>query len=395
MLKYFRRLFRSICDLLLFWGKKHKFTYVLAFYMESVGEFQFFEPTLSRLLEQEEILFLVVHPGLGNWHGLQEKNKKILFVDEFILSIIKRKISIFLNTEFKGLKGVYSICLFHGQPSKGVTFARYKIWEQFDAFFMYGPLHRQAYEEIVLEKNGVIPSVPEVFKIGYPKSDDLINGKYDRRRFLLDLNLDPDRPTVIYAPAFNEGASLRCYGPRIIDTLCQLPYSVIVKLPIDCLQPVDNFYATGGLDWFQALTWFQARYINFRLMHELKIDAALAAADVLITCISSVGFEFMAIGKPVVFINTPKYFSNYLKKLFPNQDVEALAQRNTVNGGKEWGVVVDHPQELPQAVSYALRYPGFFASQNLRTRLLYNPGNAAKTAADTVLSILFTKIRPQ
>jgi glycosyltransferase involved in cell wall biosynthesis len=382
-------------DLLLFSAeiRRRGKTFVVLFFMESKGERQFFEPTLKSLASVPDVLFVVASPGLvdSEFVGDYKRDKKIIFVDSLILrfGLVKKNISLFLNTEFQSLHGVYSICLFHGQPSKGVTFQYYKIWERFDAFFMYGPLHRESYESEVIKQLGTIPEKPKVFEIGYPKSDDLINGKYSRDDFLIDLGLDVDKKTVIYAPAFNEGASLRCFGVEIIETLCRLPHNVLAKLPIDCLQPTSNSYATGGVDWFEKIGSFQAKYDNFRLIQDIKIDPALSASDVMVTCISSVGLEFLAIGRPVIFFNTPKYFSDYLKKLLPDHDVESLSQKNFVNGGKEWGFVIDSPDELPKAISEVLSHPDLYPKDpaKLRSYLLYNPGNATNVAVDTILSI--------
>ena len=46
------------------------------------------------------------------------------------------------------------------------------------------------------------------------------------------------RKTIIYAPAFNEGASMREFGEEIIAVICGLDgFNVLAKLAIDCWLP--------------------------------------------------------------------------------------------------------------------------------------------------------------
>lgn len=380
--------------LFLFLTRKYKKDPIIVFQMDTLGERQFFEPTLKAIITKLKIILIISHNGVYKKELIMkhEYRNNIIYLNHHYLqhSYVKERISLFLNTEFNRLEGVQSICLFHGQLSKGVTLPYYRVWERFDVMFLLGPLQREAYEEIVTKINGSVPSKPITFNIGYPKSDDLINGKYDRESFLLNLNLDIKKKTIIYAPAFNEGSSLRCFGLEVIKTLCHLDYNILTKLPIDCLQPTTDYYATGGIDWFKEISIFQSKYNNFRLVTDLKIDNALAASDIMITCISSVGFEFMVLGKPVIFFNTPKYFSDYLKKLLPNEDMEIFSKTSHVNGGKEWGLVIDTPNELPNAIEEVLKQPELYPKDpgKLREYLLYNPGKAAEVAADTIISII-------
>jgi CDP-glycerol glycerophosphotransferase (TagB/SpsB family)/ubiquinone/menaquinone biosynthesis C-methylase UbiE len=378
--------------ILLILTRKYKKKPVVVFQMDSLGERQFFEPTLKALSMRIKTILVISHNGIYKKEIMlvNEDGIKVIYLNSRLFSLIKKRISLFLNTEFSGHEGVLSVLLFHGQPSKGVTFPYYKVWEHFDAMFLLGPLQREAYEEAVIKHTGKIPSKPLTFNIGYPKSDDLINNKYNRESFLLNLNLDEKKKTIIYAPAFNEGSSLRCFGLEIIETLCQLEYNVLAKLPIDCLQPTTDYYATGGIDWFKEISLFQSKYNNFKLITDLKIDHALAASDVMVSCISSVGFEFMAIGKPVIFFNTPKYFSEYLKKLLPDEDMEIFSRKNHVNGGKEWGLVINTPNELPDAIDEVIKHPELYPKdpEKLRSYLVYNPGKAAETAVDTIISLI-------
>jgi CDP-glycerol glycerophosphotransferase (TagB/SpsB family) len=311
-----------------------------------------------------------------------------------------RRLDLYVTTEqfMFGPPTVYTLTVFHGQPSKGVTF-RHPQADPFqcnDGFFLYGPLHRQALQEHLDEWRLTLPTHLSLFDIGYSKSDDLINGKFDRNEILREMNLDAGKKTILYAPAFNAGASLRENGVEIIDTLCGLTqFNVIAKLPIDVFQPTSDLESTGGVDWPAAIGDLERRHANFRLDRRLEANPALACSDVLITCVSSIAFEFLAIGRPVIYLDTPAFFSETLRAWFPGRDVSCWANRTVVNGGREFGLVVSTPSELPAAIDDVLDHPQDHPRQPsaLRDRLLYNPGRATEAAVDQIGALLGRQVR--
>jgi len=311
-----------------------------------------------------------------------------------------RKLDLYITCEqfVSGPPTVYTVTLFHGQPSKGVTF-RFRGRDALmanDALFLYGPLQRQALQEHVEYWGLALPPHLSVFDIGYTKSDDLINGKFDREQSLMELGLDPGKKTVLYAPAFNEGASLRECGLEILETLCSLKqFNILAKLPIDCLRPVSDFKATGGVDWFKTIGRLEQEHANFRLVRSFQADSALAAADLLITCVSSIGFEFLAIRRPVIYIDTPKFFAKTLTSFFPRHDLSSWSQRTTVNGGREFGLVIHQPRELSQAIAEVFAHPEWYPKRksDLPHYLLYNPGKATEAAVNQIAKLLAQKVR--
>ncbi len=113
----------------------------------------------------------------------------------------------------RGAADIFSVCIFHGQPSKGITFSG-EIIEAFDAFFLYGPLHQDALKEFIREYcAGELPAHLALYEIGYTKSDQLLRGEYNREKILLEMGLNAGEKTILYAPAYDEGASLRECGP--------------------------------------------------------------------------------------------------------------------------------------------------------------------------------------
>src|SRR6185295_19745243 len=70
---------------------------------------------------------------------------------------------------------------------------------------------------------------PAIRLIGMPKVDRLVDGSIDRREVLAGLDLDPSRPTVLYAPTWSPASSLNAMGDELIAMLVQRPVNLIVK----------------------------------------------------------------------------------------------------------------------------------------------------------------------
>ena len=181
-------------------------------------------------------------------------------------------------------------------------------------------------------------------------------------------------------------------GKEILSALCRLDnYNVIAKLPIDCLNPG----LVGGIDWYSTLAALESSFSNFKLMRNLEIDPGLAASDVLITCVSSVGFEFLALKRPVIYFDTPKFFRETLSTFFPNHNLSSWANRTAVNGGREFGVVVSRPEELPGAIKEVLAHPKEYPKRQseLPQCLIYNPGKATEAAIKQIANLLAQRVR--
>ena len=377
----------------------------LAFEIAGPGELQFAAPIIREYAIRHPADLLVIShrgdPRADLVFGDQDLGPRLVHLSSRHLQAgLVPSLGLFLTTSqyAGGIPAVYSVCLFHGQPSKGLTFTS-EILLSFDAFFLYGPLHRAALQEFLTDSGMQAPNSLDLFDIGYPKSDALIQGVYDRATELARVGLDPAHPTVLYAPAFNHGASLREYGTRILETLCRVTDSarelnVIAKLPIDCLRPASDLRANGGVDWFAEVQSVARRYPNLVLWPRVDIDGALACSDVLVTDVSSVGFEFLALGRPVVFVECQRFFDEAMAAYHPGKDVRTWKDRDTVNGGRQFGIVVKTPEELPSIVKRLLserQGDQACAAAEMQSRLLFNPGRAAQAAVDRIDELLSSR----
>lgn len=385
----------------------------IGFDLMSIGEVQFLRSVLLRFTERfpNDLIWMFHHENTtaAEFENLVPAlNGRVRHVPyRRVREPWFEKLDLYVTTEqfVPGPIGVYTLTLFHGQPVKGVTFLLpngasrpHDALEANDALFLYGPLHRETLREHLAIRSLQLPSHLSLFDIGYTKSDDLLNGRFTRENYLRALGLDPAKKTILYAPAFNEGASLREAGVAILEALCAIPgHNVLAKLPIDCLRPTSDIYATGGVDWFQTIGRLERSYPDFRLVRDLQADPAMAGSDVMVTCISSIGFEFLALGRPVIYIDTPRYFENVLPHMYPEVDTTSWKSRTSVNGGRQFGLVVSCPDELPKAVAEVLAHPETYPRDKaaLRDYLVYNPGNATEIAVEQMDQLLRDRVRSQ
>ncbi len=101
-------------------------------------------------------------------------------------------------------------------------------------------------------------------------------------------------------------------------------------------------------------------------------------ATVLVVDNSSAGAEWMAMDRPVIWLNAPWY------------------RRDMHHGGRFWdwaraGIQVDHPDDLATAVAASIATdPLAHERRKLIPELYANPGTAAQAAADAIRSFLDT-----
>jgi hypothetical protein len=91
--------------------------------------------------------------------------------------------------------------------------------------------------------------------VGFPKSDDLVNGVWQAEVVRAELGLSPSLPTIVYAPTFSPASSLHANGEAVIQALLDTGCNVIVKLHDRSMVPHPRF--TAGVDWPARLAAFE------------------------------------------------------------------------------------------------------------------------------------------
>lgn len=150
-------------------------------------------------------------------------------------------------------------------------------------------------------KRGLVSPQAAVL-VGFPKADRLALGAYDVLEIRRRLGFDGDRKVALYAPGWSPAGSLHAAGERIIASLRDAGFDVIVKLHSMSFHPAAKY--SGGIDWRARMDALQE---PGRVVHVTDSDCSpfLAASDVLVTDHSTVGFEYCLLDRPIVLFDVP------------------------------------------------------------------------------------------
>lgn len=276
------------------------------------------------------------------------------------------------------------LCTFHGLPAKGGTFVP-EEWRNLDGAFLHGPLQQRLFEEYAAGR-----ATAELWgrPIGFPKSDALVRGELHRSEILASLGLDPERSTVLYAPSWEAGTSLRESGRQVVEQLLDVDVQVLLKLHPMSTYPAAEARATGGVDWIAVFRDLEADP-RFRHVRGGDVAALVAASDLLVTDVSSVAFEAFLIDRPVIFLEVPRFFDETVAEMYGLTGEQARGDLR-YNCGRAGGRIVADPTALGAAVLEELADPGArrSARETVRRELVFHPGEGAEHAAAAILDLL-------
>ncbi len=216
---------------------------------------------------------------------------------------------------------------------------------------------------------------PAAKLIGMPKLDCLVDGSLDRNSVLHSLGLNPAKPSVLYAPTWSPYSSVNALGLELVERLGRAGYAVMVKLH-DRSRDTE-FIHSGGLDWGERIKPILKKYEG-HLAQGNDVCPYLAAADVLITDHSSVGFEYLLLDRPVVRIEMPELIA----RTNIHEDYVKMLAAVSIS-------ITNVEQALP-AVEQALAAPEQKSAERKRVaeELFYLPGTATVRATQELYEVL-------
>lgn len=211
--------------------------------------------------------------------------------------------------------------------------------------------------------------------VGYPKTDCLVDGSIDGRAVRARLGLAAETPVVTYAPTWSPYSSLHSMGEAVITALARAGYHVLVKLHDRSYDPAPR--GGGGVDWSARLARFD-RDPRVRIVRDPDVSPYLCASDALVTCHSSVGFEFMLLDRPLVVLESP----GLVKHAQINPRKLAL-MRSAAD-------VATTPAQVPELVARQLANPGRYAAARraIARDLFFEAGTATGRAVAAIYDLL-------
>ena len=266
-------------------------------------------------------------------------------------------------------RGACRIQMFHGVGGKyGNVYDRpdrsMREWDRF--FFINGRRFRN-----FVDAGAIDADSPAGRLVGMPKLDCLVDGSLKRDEVLAQLGLDPEKRTVLYAPTWSPFSSLNSMGFELVRGLCAAGYTVIVKLHDRSRDP--EYVHSGGINWPVRLDTI-LRPRGGRVAEGSDASPYLAAADVLITDHSSVGFEYLLLDRPVIRIEMPELI---VATNTSPEYVALMAQAATT---------VSTARQAIAAVERCLDQPSQLSAERRAVvdELFYKPGGATSRAVREV-----------
>ena len=246
-------------------------------------------------------------------------------------------------------------------------------YERYDrvAFINRDRMHRYLNAGIVRAFQAVL--------VGYPKLDRLASGGYDPGAIRTGLGLEAGRPTVLYAPTYSTASSLHLAGEEIVRSLAVSGFNVIIKLHDRSLDPDPRYNA--GVDWRARFAAIERAAGAARVRFSTASDSSplLAAADIMVTDHSSVGFEFLVLDRPLIVFDAPDLPA--AARINPEKIALLRSAATVVTTCDELVAQATAARDEPQRLSTARR--------RISRDLFFDPGCATGRAVNLVRGLLF------
>ena len=237
-----------------------------------------------------------------------------------------------------------------------------------DHYFLAGPYMERRFAETGL----LPPGDPRAHRIGFMKTDRLVDGSLDRRDLLAAAGFDGSRPVVLYAPTGQKKNSLETMGERVLESLAKSDrFDVLLKL---------HDHPKNLIDWHARLASLEGPH--FHVSPEPDVIPLLALADLLVTDASSVSTEFSLVDRPMIFLDVPELLAKSERKQDSMLDLDTW--------GRKGGRIVKDPGSIVQAVEESLANPAEHSAvrRAMAADVFFNPGHATDAAMDWFLGML-------
>lgn len=254
-----------------------------------------------------------------------------------------------------------TVQIFHGVSFKNLAVRPQAL--KFDYLCLPGRYHAERYASQGLYEAGA----SKYLITGFAKTDPIVAGDFDRAALLARLELEPDKPTILFAPTGEKKNALETMGKEVIRAIgARGSYNLMVK-------PHDH--PKKDIDWFTKLAKLENE--RTRVIRDRDVIPYLRAADMLLTDASSVAVEYTLLDRPIGFLDVPELFERVSERA-PALDLETY--------GRKIGTVIPGPEAVGDAVEAALANPR--AQSDIRRKMaehvFHRPGGATDRVAGVV-----------
>ncbi len=273
-------------------------------------------------------------------------------------------ITFIADSSYEKIEGLGKIVnIGHGTISKGSFYLdSAKTFREncADLLLVPGKIHKE-----VLQKNITIP----IEVVGIPKLDHLFDNSLNREKILKRFNLDSEFKTVLFAPTFNKELSVLTFLDKDLREIIPEYFNIIIKLH----GVTDKKYR----DYFKK---YALTNKNIYFSEDYNITENIFVSDLLITDISSVIYEFLSTGKPILLFDSP------LQKQFKNHNENSLEYVY-----RDVGYRFSDLGKIPELIFRALTSSKKDYSKIADNFVSHTAGHSSKTVVEKALNLLNKK----
>ena len=296
-------LFREIKYIIKYFSAAKSATDV-TFYSEGGIYYQYFKGTIEAIIKKSDIKILYITSDIQDpaWK-LQGDQFESFYINKllpFVFPFINTKTLILTMADLdhhhikRSTNQVNHIYMFHAINSVHMTYNE-GAFDHYDTIFCVGPHHeseiRKTEEVYQLEPKRLI-------QVGYSWLEELETQYLERASSTIH-----EREKILIAPSWNAENILETCIDTILDKILVLDYDIIVR-------PHPEYIKRQGLAIKQLHDKY-SHHSNFILDTNSASSESVQGSFLLITDWSGIGIEYAwGMGKPVIYINTPKKIHN-------------------------------------------------------------------------------------
>lgn len=161
--------------------------------------------------------------------------------------------------------------------------------------------HSIANERYLAELEPRVMPGKNVFTIGWPCLDELVQGAFDRTSILDALGFPSDRKTVLLTSHWTPPSILRTYGgAEVVQHLARIPGINVIVTGHSHLWNRPSVRAELGNAWYESMENTVRAFPHVKLVKTGDVRPLLAASDLMIGDRSSVTLEYSVLGRPII-----------------------------------------------------------------------------------------------
>ena len=195
------------------------------------------------------------------------------------------------------LSNIKFIDVWHGIPFKGFDSADFRLQHHFDETWVTSPLLRDTY----INKFGFRPD--RTLNLGYARTDKLFNNSLPGNNFRELVSIQQEHKIILYAPTWKQDEKERKLFPfgesekafiSALNDICEKNHAKLIIR--------SHLNASIDEEHFSNVIYCPQKTFS-------NTEDLLLVSDILICDWSSIAFDFLATGRPTIFLDVPPPFS--------------------------------------------------------------------------------------